>query len=104
MVTTKKETKTVAPVKAARPKQAATAKSEVIRKKFTGIVLSDKMTKTIVVKVEIVKIHPKYHKRFVISRKYKVHDEREQFKTGDSVIFVSCRPMSKDKKWRVLYQ
>ena len=113
MVTTKKETKVVAPAKAARPKKVKVARpaqavaapaKEVIRKKFTGTVLSDKMTKTIVVKVESVKIHPKYHKRFVISRKYKVHDEREQYKPGDSVVFISCRPMSKDKKWRVLYQ
>jgi small subunit ribosomal protein S17 len=84
--------------------QTVEPKSEVIRKKFTGTVVSNKMTKTIVVKVETVKIHPKYHKRFVVTRKYKVHDEREQFKAGDSVVFLSCRPLSKDKKWRVLYQ
>ena len=75
---------------------------EAIRKKFTGVVVSDKMAKTIVVKVEAVKIHPKYHKRYVISRKYKVHDEKDTYKTGDTVTFIGCRPFSKDKKWRVV--
>lgn len=98
MATTKKQTNT------APSATAEAVKREVIRKKFSGIAVSDKMDKTIVVKVEVVKIHPKYHKRFVVSRKFKVHDERNHFKTGDSVTFVSCRPMSKDKKWRVLYQ
>ena len=80
----------------------ATPKKEAIRKKFTGVVVSDKMAKTIVVKVEAVKIHPKYHKRYVISRKYKVHDEKDTYKTGDTVTFIGCRPFSKDKKWRVV--
>jgi small subunit ribosomal protein S17 len=79
-----------------------TSRADVIRKKFDGVVVSDKMDKTIVVKVERVKIHPKYLKRYVVSRKYKVHDEKEQFNIGDKVSFVECRPLSKDKRWRVL--
>jgi small subunit ribosomal protein S17 len=61
------------------------------------------MDKTVVVKVDKVKIHPKYKKRYTTSKKYKVHDEKEFYKEGDKVVFVGCRPMSKDKKWRVLY-
>ncbi|PIR91972.1 30S ribosomal protein S17 [Candidatus Falkowbacteria bacterium CG10_big_fil_rev_8_21_14_0_10_44_15] len=75
-----------------------------ISKKFQGIVVSDKMDKTIVVKVDRVKRHPKYHKSFLVSKQYKVHDERNRFKDGDQVVFVECRPLSKDKRWRVLYE
>jgi len=76
--------------------------SKIIRK-FKGTVVSDKMAKTIVVKVDTFKMHPKLKKRYKVSRKYKVHDEKGQFKTDDVVDFVECRPLSKDKKWRVLY-
>ena len=79
-------------------------KKLIIKKKFDGIVVSDKMDKTIVVKVDRVKIHPKYKKRYTVSKKYKVHDEKNQFKEGDKVSFVECRPLSKDKRWRVLYR
>ncbi len=74
----------------------------IIRKKFSGVVVSDKGEKTIVVKVERVKINKKYHKRYVVSKKYKVHDEKNVYKVGDLVNFVECRPISKDKKWRVI--
>ncbi len=71
-------------------------------RKFSGVVVSDKMTKTIVVMVERVKVHPKYGKRYTVSAKYKVHDEKGQFHVGDKVNFVECRPLSRDKRWRVL--
>lgn len=71
-------------------------------RKFKGVVVSDKMDKTIVVKVEDTKFHSKYQKRYVSSRKYKVHDEKGQYKAGDIVTFVECRPLSKDKRWRVI--
>ncbi|MFA5163365.1 MAG: 30S ribosomal protein S17 [Patescibacteria group bacterium] len=74
----------------------------VIRKKFSGVVVSDKSDKTIVVKVERVKINPKYKKRYTVSSRYKVHDPKNEFKTGDKVTFVECRPLSKDKRWRVI--
>ena len=88
-------------------KELKTTKKEVkgvIKKKFNGEVVSDKMSKTIVVKVDITKIHPKYGKRYTVNKKYKVHDEKGQFKTGDKVSFVECRPLSKQKRWRVLYK
>lgn len=73
------------------------------KRTIKGVVVSDKADKTIVVKVSRIKKHPKYGKRYFASRKYKVHDERNQFKTGDQVVFVECRPLSKDKRWRALY-
>ena len=73
-----------------------------IVRSFTGIVISDKMDKTIVVKVNRTKVHPKYKKRYTISDNYKVHDAKNEFKVGDKVNFVECRPLSKDKRWRVI--
>ena len=95
--------KSVTP-KVAKPAVAIEAKEArtIIRKKFSGVVVSDKSDKTIVVKVETVKIHPKYKKRYTVSRKYKVHDEKNEFRTGDKVTFVECRPLSRDKRWRVV--
>lgn len=76
---------------------------KIIHRQFSGIVVSDKMDKTRTVRVESVKIHPKYKKRYTISRKYKVHDEKNLYKTGDKVQFMECRPLSKNKRWRVIY-
>ena len=75
----------------------------VIKKKFQGMVVSDKMDKTIVVRIDRVKVHPKYKKRYTVSKRYKVHDEKNKFKEGDKASFVECRPLSKGKKWRVIY-
>ncbi|MEI6528891.1 MAG: 30S ribosomal protein S17 [Candidatus Falkowbacteria bacterium] len=83
---------------------AKAVKPATIIKKFNGVVVSDKNDKTIVVKVESVKVHPKYKKRYVVSRRYKVHDEKNQYKVGDKVIFIECRPLSRDKRWRTLNQ
>lgn len=79
-------------------------KEKKIKKIFRGIVVSDKMKKTLVVKVERMKLHPKYQKRYKISRRFKVHDEQEKYKIGETVSFVECRPLSKEKRWRVLYK
>ncbi len=72
------------------------------KRRLKGIVVSDKMTKTIVVKVTQMKMHSKYKKQYKLGKKYKVHDEKEQAKVGDTVIFEECRPLSKDKKWRLI--
>jgi len=66
-----------------------------------GVVVSDKMLKTIVVRVDTLKEHPKYKKRYISSKKYKVHDPEDKYQVGDVVKFVSCKPMSKGKKWIV---
>lgn len=69
----------------------------------TGIVISDKMDKTIVVQVSHLKKHPKYKKRYQVNKKYKVHDPENKFKIHDKVSFIECRPISKDKHWKVIY-
>jgi len=67
-----------------------------------GVIVSDKMDKTVVVSVNQYKEHPKYKKRYSVSKKYKAHDEKNEYKTGDKVIIHECRPLSKDKKWEVI--
>ena len=67
-----------------------------------GIVVSDKMTKTVVVKISGLKKHPKYKKYFKVSKKYKAHDEEGQYNTGDHVLIQETRPMSKEKRWIVI--
>lgn len=89
--------KIVPAVKAAKIEKKAT-----ITKKFNGVVVSNKNDKTIVVKVETIKVHPKYKKRYTVSRRYKVHDEKNEYKVNDKVVFIECRPLSRDKRWRVL--
>lgn len=93
---------------ASEKKSTTTSKTaaplKTISKKFVGEVVSSKNDKTIIVKIEAVKKHPKYQKRYVVSRRYKVHDEKNQYKVGDQVSFIECRPMSKDKRWRVIKQ
>ena len=66
-----------------------------------GVVVSDKMDKTVVVKVNTTKTHPKYLKRYKVSKKYKAHDEKNEFKIGDQVLIIETRPMSKEKRWEV---
>lgn len=78
-------------------------KKKKIKKIFRGTVVSDKMKKTLVVKVERIKLHPKYQKRYKVSNRFKVHDEKEKCKVGDIINFIECRPLSKEKRWRVLY-
>ena len=68
---------------------------------FKGVIVSDKMDKTVIVLVNRYKKHPKYKKRYKISKKYKAHDENNKFKTGDKVVIQETRPISKDKKWIV---
>ncbi len=78
------------------------SKKQKIKKVWQGIVVSDKMDKTIVVRVDRVISHPKYKKKIVRSKKYKVHDPENKYKVGQNVKFVETRPISKDKKWIVL--
>jgi small subunit ribosomal protein S17 len=75
-------------------------KKIIIRKQ--GMVVSDKMQKTLVVAVQNFKTHPKYHKKFIYTKKYKVHDLEGKYKVGDKVEIVPCRPVSKDKRYRVV--
>lgn len=71
-------------------------------KVLKGVVVSDKMDKTIVVEVTRFVEHAKYGKRIKKSKKYKVHDETNSKKLGDNVLIEETRPISKDKKFKVV--
>ena len=71
------------------------------KKVFTGVVKSDKMNKTIVVSVETTTQHPLYKKYVIRSKRVKAHDEKNEAKVGDRVRVVECRPISKEKCWRL---
>jgi small subunit ribosomal protein S17 len=71
-------------------------------RKFTGDVVSDKMDQTIVVRVDRVVTHPVYKKKLNRNKRYKVHDPKKEYRVGDRVIFQECRPLSKEKRWRVI--
>lgn len=73
------------------------------RKSLKGVVVSDKMQKSVVVQVETRVTHPLYKKTIKRSKKFMAHDERETFKIGDTVEIVECRPLSRRKRHRVLY-
>lgn len=72
------------------------------RKEQLGKVVSDKMDKTIVVAVETYKKHSLYHKRIKYTKKFKAHDENNEAKIGDTVRIMETRPISKDKRWRLV--
>ncbi|MDR2019882.1 MAG: 30S ribosomal protein S17 [Treponema sp.] len=71
------------------------------KKEFVGIVKSDKMDKTIVVAVATKALHPLYKKYITRIKKVKAHDEANEAKIGDRVRVVECRPVSKEKCWRL---
>jgi small subunit ribosomal protein S17 len=71
------------------------------RKERRGVVVSDAMDKTVVVRVDIVKPHPKYHKMLRRSIRLHAHDEANSSKVGDVVRLVETRPLSRTKRWRV---
>jgi small subunit ribosomal protein S17 len=71
------------------------------RKSRTGTVVSDKMDKTVVVKVERRYAHPLYGKQVTRTKKYHAHDENNEFHVGDVVRIAETRPLSKLKRWRV---
>jgi small subunit ribosomal protein S17 len=71
-------------------------------RKLTGTVVSDKMQKTRVIAVERLKKHPKYLTYYRVTTKFKAHDEENAYKTGDKVVIEETRPLSKDKRWRIV--
>ena len=60
------------------------------------------MSKTVTVKVDRTVLHPKYHKRYTRSTKMKAHDEKGEYHMGDVVVIEECKPLSRDKRWRVI--
>jgi len=77
-------------------------KSKKTKRLKTGIVISDKMDKTIVVQVERTTTHTKYNKVIRTGMRFKAHDEKNEAKQGDKVRIRETRPLSKDKRWRIV--
>ena len=75
--------------------------AEINRKQLIGQVLESKMQKTAVVRIDIRKPHPVYKKYVTQSKKYYIHDPKNECKPGDKVSIIECRPMSKLKRWRL---
>ena len=73
-----------------------------VKKTREGVVVSDKMTKTRVVVIERVYRHPRYERVITRSKRLKAHDERNASKVGDRVLLEETRPLSKEKRWRIL--
>jgi small subunit ribosomal protein S17 len=71
-------------------------------RKLEGIIVSDKMNKTRVVAVTRLKKHPRYQKYYKATRRFKAHDENNEYKTGDKVVIKETRPLSKEKRWRII--
>ena len=72
------------------------------RRTLQGVVVSDKMEKTVVIKIERLTRHPLYAKVLKRAHTFKAHDEKNECRVGDVVTIAECRPISKDKSWRVV--
>lgn len=72
------------------------------RRKLSGMVVSDKMNKTRVVAVDTWRLHPKYQKQYKVTHRFKAHDEKNEYRTGDHVIIQEARPLSKEKRWVII--
>ncbi len=79
-----------------------TAERTPVRKEIMGVVVSEAMDKTITVRIDRSKMHPRYRKVMRLSKKVHVHDEKNDAHVGDTVKFVACRPLSKTKTWRLV--
>ena len=72
------------------------------KKTLRGIIVSDKMQKTVVVAVTRLVKHPKYKKYYKVTKRFKAHDEKSEYRIGDKVLIQETRPMSKEKRWQVV--
>ena len=70
-------------------------------KQIEGVVVKDKMLKTRVVEVTRLKKHKRYGKYYKVSRRFKAHDEKNEYKTGDKVVIEETRPLSREKRWKI---
>ena len=81
----------------------ANQKSKLIGgRKLQGIVVSNKMKKTVVVAVSNYKLHSKYKKFITSTKRFKAHDEKNEYQIGDKVVIQETRPLSKEKRWLVV--
>lgn len=69
---------------------------------INGVVISDKMSKTRVIAVKKSKKHPKYLKYYEVVKKFKAHDENNEYKKGDNVVIEETRPISREKRWKII--
>ena len=72
------------------------------KRKLKGVIVSDKMQKTVVVGVEYWKTNKKYRKQYKMLRKFKAHNENNEYKVGDTVVIEESRPLSREKRWVVV--
>lgn len=72
------------------------------QRQLQGVIVSDKMDKTVVVEILRLKKHPKYKKYFKVTKRFKAHDQENQYHTGEKVVIKETRPMSKEKRWVVV--
>lgn len=73
-----------------------------MKRQLEGIIISDKMNKTRVVAVNSLKKHPRYKKYYKSTVKFKAHDDKNEYKTGDKIIIEETRPLSKEKRWNII--
>ena len=79
-------------------------KTQKSRRRLVGTVASTKMEKTAVVRVDRTLVHPKYKKRYTVSKRLKAHDPENKAVMGEKVTIEEMRPLSKDKRWRIVYE
>lgn len=72
------------------------------KRQLKGKIISNKMEKTLVIRVERIKEHPKYKRRYKAHKNYKAHYDEGEYKVGDKVIIEETKPISKDKSWKVI--
>lgn len=77
-------------------------KKKNVRRRKQGIVVSDKMDKTVVVAITNSVAHPRYFKKYKVTRRFKADDQKNEYKVGDKVVIEECRPLSREKRWRVV--
>lgn len=85
-------------------KQTLTKYNQKKHRILHGTVVSDKMQKTVVVEVTRLKLNKKYKRRYRQSKRYKADDPQQNFKVGDKVSIIESRPLSKGKRWTVIYE
>jgi len=71
-------------------------------RKLQGTIVSDKMDKTRVIAITRLKQHPRYRKYYKVTERFKAHDEKNEYKNGDKVVIEETRPISKEKRWKII--
>ena len=98
----RQRTETAAPAQPRAPRPAREPRPRGNTREHRGVVVSNAMDKTVIVRVDTVKMHPRYKKVVRRSKRYHAHDERNEANVGDVVRIVESRPLSKTKTWRLI--